>query len=127
MPAPIIGTLRGIAFVSCQRPRVVSDQRGTTMSLSDIIAETQAGNTTWREVQLSPTTQPIDRYQSRSYEATYGNKTIRITKLKQSPEWLPSNPGALPLPNLYELKIDGIKTPSDQAEELFNCVDGQRI
>jgi hypothetical protein len=97
------------------------------MSLDDVIAESKAGNIIWREVQLSPSNHPIDRYQSRCYEATHRNKTIRVIRLKQSTAWMPSNTGASPLPDIYESEVDGIKISNSQTEELFNCIDGHRI
>lgn len=95
---------------------------------------------------LPQTTHAKNQYQSRSYEGTDGNKTTyKVTK--QSPQSLPTllrlhpmktlvalllgivqaavidtPPVSLPLPDIYELEVDGRKIAGNKVKDLYDSV-----
>jgi len=94
--------------------------------LRELILETTNGNITWRPTTLPTTTRSINNIQSRSYEGTHGNTDYKVTRLKQDANPLPGSPssGVLPLPDIYQIEINGSPTEDIRVKELYECIPG---
>jgi hypothetical protein len=94
--------------------------------LRELILETTKGNITWLPTTLPTTSRSINNIQSRSYETTHGNTHYKVTRLKQDATPLPGSPssGALPLPDIYQIEINGTSAEDIRVKELYDCIHG---